>query len=203
MAKAFPLLTINPVGTMADNVSLMLHTRLAEMLHFARHIEDPLRVAELHNMRIAAKRLRYTMELFLPYVDGANGKALAGLLDRTKKVQEMIGDIHDRDVRIPLILGYVRRHEAKRPEIRSGLLALAEREQAERNRIYTDLIAYWQEQQGKYIGRLTSLIAALAQEAFPGAAPVSPVLIPEEPPAPKIQSVRKRTVKAANADSGA
>ena len=187
---------------MGDNLALMLHIRLAEMLHFARHIEDPLRVAELHNMRIAAKRLRYTMELFLPYVGGANGKALAGLLDRTKKIQEMIGEIHDRDVRIPLILDYVHKHESKRPEIRSGLLALTEREQAERARIYTDLIAYWREQQGKYVGRLSSLVAILAQEAFPEAEATSPALIEDNSVTPKTVRTKKRPVAEANADSG-
>jgi hypothetical protein len=161
MAKAFPLLTVDPTGTMADNVALIMHVRLAEMLFFSRHVADPNRVAELHNMRISAKRLRYTMELFLPYTDGPNGKVLSGLLDKTKKIQELIGDIHDRDVRVPLITEFVREREADRPEIRLGLMRLADQEKRDRDRIYNQFIAYWSDQRDKYIARLMALIGAI------------------------------------------
>ena len=50
--------------SLASNAPLMLHTRLEELYEFAPYISDPTRVDELHNMRIAAKRLRYTMEIF-------------------------------------------------------------------------------------------------------------------------------------------
>ena len=150
---------------MADNIALMLHIRLAEMLGFARHIDDPRRVAELHDMRIAAKRLRYSMELFLPYFEGSAAKTLSGLLDKTKKVQELIGEIRDRDVRIPMIAEFLHANEPRRPELRVGLLRLIEQESADRERIYRQLLDYWQDQQPRYVGRLMALIGSIGEGA--------------------------------------
>ncbi len=161
MARAFPLLTIDPSGSVGENGPLFLHIRLAEMLIFARHVHDVERVAELHNMRIAAKRLRYTMELFLPYTEGADNKELASLLDKTKKIQELIGEIHDRDVRVPLLSEFLQAHEHRRPEIRVGLAKLIEQETEERKRIYDQFLAYWTEQKEGYVQRLMLLIGTL------------------------------------------
>jgi CHAD domain-containing protein len=165
MAKAFPLLTVDPTGTLADNMPLILHVRLSEMIFFSRRVADPERVTELHSMRIAAKRLRYTMELVLPYMQGPSGKAMAGLLDKTKKIQELIGEVHDRDVRIPLIMEFVRHCEPDRPEIRLGLMRLAEQERGERERIYNQFVAFWSDQREKYIARLIGSIGAMGSRS--------------------------------------
>jgi hypothetical protein len=50
-------------------------------------------------MRIAAKRLRYTLELFRPEL-GTRGEQQIG---RIKSIQEALGTFHDHDVRIALI----------------------------------------------------------------------------------------------------
>ena len=50
-------------------------------------------------MRISAKRLRYTLELFRPQF----GKAGERQIERVKKIQELLGTLHDHDVRIELI----------------------------------------------------------------------------------------------------
>ena len=47
-------------------------------------------------MRISAKRLRYTLELFRPQF----GKAGERQIERVKTVQELLGTLHDHDVRI-------------------------------------------------------------------------------------------------------
>src|SRR5580692_2211211 len=100
MAKAFPLLAVQIDGSLAANAALMLHIRLAEMYRFAKSVDDVLLVEDLHNMRIAAKRLRYTMEVFAPCFLTAE---FENLYDSVKNVQEQIGDIHDCDVRVPLV----------------------------------------------------------------------------------------------------
>jgi hypothetical protein len=53
-------------------------------------------------MRIAAKRLRYVLEVtaepcFGPYAETA--------LKRTKELQDLLGEIHDCDVQLPRIMG--------------------------------------------------------------------------------------------------
>ena len=47
----------------------------------------------IHRFRIAAKNLRYTMDLFAPLY----GDSPAGLLDQLKQIQDLLGDINDAD----------------------------------------------------------------------------------------------------------
>jgi hypothetical protein len=47
--------------------------------------------AELHAFRLAAKRFRYTLELFLPLY----GPRLAGRVDQVRKIQSLLGDRQD------------------------------------------------------------------------------------------------------------
>ena len=63
-------------------------------------------------MRIAAKRLRYTQEIFAPCFPDKEYKWLS---DQVKSVQEQIGEIHDADVRGPLFQDFVAAHAAGRP----------------------------------------------------------------------------------------
>lgn len=143
MAKALPLPAMNAEGTFGENASLMLLTRFAEMYALSHGIEDVERVQQLHDMRIAAKRLRYTMEIFQPCFAGECGREYKNVYDKVKSIQEQIGDIHDCDVRGPAISRFLEDHVNRRPEIRVGLERLVERESAQRDRMYTEFIAYW------------------------------------------------------------
>ncbi len=69
------------------------------MFDWAPAMRDPENVEELHNMRIAAKRLRYTMELFTPCF----GDDFQRSLKTVEAIQERIGAIHDCDVLLPLL----------------------------------------------------------------------------------------------------
>lgn len=140
MAKAFPLFAVEPGGRLADNTPLMLHTRLAEMYRFASCIDDVERVEELHNMRIAAKRLRYTMEIFASCFPGDN---YASTYESVKSIQEQIGDIHDCDVRVPLLQSFLDAHGDRRPEIKIGIERAIRGEQIKRQRLYQKFRRYW------------------------------------------------------------
>jgi CHAD domain-containing protein len=142
MSKAQPLLAVEPRGLLIDNAPQILYTRYTEMLVFAAHIQNPLNVLQLHSMRIAAKRLRYTLEIFAPAYT-ARTADFDRILADTKKIQEQIGDIHDCDIRVKLIGEYLDRHVAKRPEIRSGLQNLIAREQSTRGTLYAAFLRYW------------------------------------------------------------
>lgn len=54
---------------------------------------------EFHALRIAGKKLRYTIEFFAPVL----GADADGLLSSLKSLQELLGEIHDRDVLIDLL----------------------------------------------------------------------------------------------------
>jgi len=132
MAKALPLHAVNPHESLRSNAPLMLHTRLEELYQFAPYISDPANVEELHNMRIAAKRLRYTLEIFQPCF---SGKDFSKVYDQVKSVQEQIGEIHDRDVRGPLLQAFLEARVGDRPEIRVGLERLIQNQQSDIDRV--------------------------------------------------------------------
>lgn len=142
MAKALPVLAVNPGGSLAENAPLMLHTRLEELYRWAPFVADPARVDELHAMRIAAKRLRYTMEIFAPAFS-ASSKEFDALYDKIKSVQEQIGEVHDADVRGPLLQQFLDDHAGARPEIRVGLETLIASQHKERAVRYRAFVSFW------------------------------------------------------------
>jgi CHAD domain-containing protein len=97
--KARKVKHLDPQGPLADNLERIVRVRLRELTSFMPRAADPREVDALHDMRIAAKRLRYILEvsegLFGPYASRA-GK-------RAKELQDLLGEIHDCDVTIPRI----------------------------------------------------------------------------------------------------
>ena len=71
-----------------------IQERLDEFLAYEPYVHRPECILELHAMRIAAKQLRYTMEVFAPIYPGE----LQPYLQAVKSSQEFLGDIHDCDV---------------------------------------------------------------------------------------------------------
>ncbi|HEX8120562.1 MAG TPA: CHAD domain-containing protein [Solirubrobacteraceae bacterium] len=97
--KARKVKGLDPDGSLGDNAQSIVAARLDELCGFVPRALDPGQVAALHDMRIAAKRLRYVLEVtepcFGPYA------ATAG--KRTKELQDLLGEIHDCDVLVPRI----------------------------------------------------------------------------------------------------
>src|ERR1700709_1767090 len=89
---------LEPDGALADNAERIVRVRLDELHSFIPRALDPYEVTALHDMRIAAKRLRYILEVtadvcFGPYAETA--------LKRTKDLQDLLAEIHDCDVQLP------------------------------------------------------------------------------------------------------
>ncbi len=97
--KARKVKGLDPDGTLADNLERIVAVRLDELCSFMPEAADPAAVTALHDMRIAAKRLRYILEIgapcFGPYA------ATAG--KRAKEIQDLLGEIHDCDETIPRV----------------------------------------------------------------------------------------------------
>ena len=68
--------------------------RVKELLVFEPFVRRPRRIRELHQMRIAAKHLRYTLEGFAPLY----GPRLSLFIGRVLSFHRQLGDIHDYDV---------------------------------------------------------------------------------------------------------
>lgn len=68
--------------------------RLKELEKLSPDLFKPFDVEPLHEMRIAAKRLRYAIELF----QQCWGRSIATFARRTARLQTALGDVHDCDV---------------------------------------------------------------------------------------------------------
>jgi hypothetical protein len=91
---------LDPDGTLADNLERIVATRLDELCSFVPRALDPARVKALHDMRIAAKRLRYILEVAAEPCFGLYAQTA---IKRTKDLQDLLGELHDCDVQLPRV----------------------------------------------------------------------------------------------------
>jgi hypothetical protein len=97
--KARRVKGLDPEGSLRDNVRRIVKVRARELKSFSPAVLDPGNVEALHDMRIAAKRLRYVLELTAPVLgEGAERGA-----KHAKKLQDLLGEIHDCDVSVPRV----------------------------------------------------------------------------------------------------
>jgi hypothetical protein len=99
MAKAKPITGLDVQAPTGHNASIIARTRLAEMYDWSSFVDSPYAVRELHNLRIAAKRLRYTLEIFADFLPGD----CKPMLKELEQIQEELGQLHDSDVKIALL----------------------------------------------------------------------------------------------------
>lgn len=67
---------------------------LRELLDLGASLYEPFEIEELHEMRIAAKRLRYGIELFVH----CWGARIAPFADEIAEMQSFLGEVHDCDI---------------------------------------------------------------------------------------------------------
>ena len=72
----------------------VIQDRLKELEKLSNSLFDPFEIDALHEMRIAAKRLRYALELF----QQCWGSSLGTYARRCARLQTALGDVHDCDV---------------------------------------------------------------------------------------------------------
>src|SRR5579859_3113506 len=99
MAKAKSIDKLDIQAPTGQNARQIARTRLEEMYTWSDAVDSPYAVRELHNLRIAAKRLRYTLEIFADFLP-SNCKLL---VQEIEQVQEELGQVHDSDVLIALL----------------------------------------------------------------------------------------------------
>ena len=101
--KARSVKGLDPEAPLADNAERIVRVRLDELCAFMPRAADPAQVVALHDMRIAAKRLRYILEVtgpcFGPYARTA--------VKLTKDLQDLLGEIHDCDVQLPEVAAFL------------------------------------------------------------------------------------------------
>ncbi len=99
MAKARPITGLNPQDPTGKNARMIAKVRLEDLYSWENFVDNPYNIAELHNMRIAAKRLRYTFEVF----GDALPVACKPIHEELVQLQDELGNFHDTDVMIALL----------------------------------------------------------------------------------------------------
>lgn len=127
--------------------------QVAAFYALAPHIEHPDHVEELHEMRIAAKRLRYALELFAEPLGAGTGPVLAAV----REFQEIVGEIHDADVRVALLTDYLHTRATEHAHALAALAAEAAGADAAKERAWAA--------GGEWTAESVALVAAIARTA--------------------------------------
>jgi hypothetical protein len=174
--KARRVKGLDPDAALADNLQRIVATRLDEMCSFVPRALDPARMKALHDMRIAAKRLRYIMQALAPlYPD-----ELAEPIQAAHLCQTRLGDIHDGDVWIDTLPHFLEEEQARTlayfgsttpfEPLKPGILALHHNRQQQRAQDYQEFVTFWEQLQAQGVWeRLRQTLAAprAAAEAAP------------------------------------
>jgi CHAD domain-containing protein len=149
--KARKVKGIDPDAPLAGNAERIVRTRLDELCDFMPAAADPSAVTELHDMRIAAKRLRYALEVTGPCF----GEYAATAVKHVKELQDLLGEIHDCDEHLPetaafldeLVLADVAAVAAERAapnrSAYAGLVALQVQLRARREVLFARFLELW------------------------------------------------------------
>jgi hypothetical protein len=95
--KARKVKRLDPRASLAENAARIVKVRIGELRSFVPEALDPECSEVQHDMRIAAKRLRYLLEA----TGFCFGRAGATARRRAKEVQDLLGEVHDADVMLP------------------------------------------------------------------------------------------------------
>lgn len=137
--------------TSFDQLGGHLLERLDEFLPHQESLARPDDQAAHHAMRIAAKHLRYTLEICKPAYEGR----LDEFLTVVREIQGLLGEIHDCDVwveqldvfledeRKRIIASYG--HEAPLARLQPGIAYFREERKRQRGERFERLVAYWHE----------------------------------------------------------
>lgn len=144
--------------TPASYQTAYYHINLAieHVMLYAKALADPERITAHHEMRIAAKKLRYTMEIYRDlYGDG-----LAPSIKMVKELQDYLGDMHDCDVWTAFLPLFLTDEEEKSRAyfgntnftamIRPGVRALEEDRKAKRAKLHADANTFWKKNDGMW-----------------------------------------------------
>jgi CHAD domain-containing protein len=156
--KARPVEGLDPDAPLLENAQKMVAVRIAELWKLGERALNPAKRKALHDTRIAAKRVRYLLEITQPCF-GPPAKKGAKV---ARQLQDLLGEIHDCDV----MSERVRARADDVPvedERYIGLEALASYLEARRRVLHRQYVEFWNElQRDGFRGRLEESLGAHA-----------------------------------------
>lgn len=99
VAQARPITELDAQEPGGENARQIIRERLADMDAYAPYIESPEHIQELHDLRIAAKRVRYTLEVFAEILPAQSQEFVEALT----QLQDKLGALHDSEVLLALL----------------------------------------------------------------------------------------------------
>jgi hypothetical protein len=103
--KARKVKKLDPTAPLGENAGRIIQTRVDELRSFAPQALAPDATEAQHDMRIAAKRLRYTLEV----TGFCFGKPAQTARRRARDLQDLLGEMHDCDVMLPRVQAEIER----------------------------------------------------------------------------------------------
>lgn len=142
-----------------------INERLVALFSFEHSLDDPKDRLGHHQMRIAAKRLRYTLEICnLPFKN-----RLAEHIDAMKRLQSLLGWLHDCDVWLDDIKTFSRDEKSRIVEylgsarafkrLKRGIDFLARQRRTDRKESFEQSVKFWKHlAEGDFWNNLNSLL---------------------------------------------
>jgi CHAD domain-containing protein len=121
---------LDPSGPLRPNIARIISVRLDELRGIVEEALAPDASKAQHDMRIAAKRLRYVLELFEPCL-GEEGETACRA---AKQLQSVLGDLHDCDLMLTKV---------------KHISSVAGAMRARRRRLFQDFVELWQSEVSK------------------------------------------------------
>lgn len=128
--KARAIEGLRPDRPLSPNIARIVAVRLDELRGFGDAALAPDAGEAQHDMRIAAKRLRYVLEIFAPCL----GEEADAARRAAKQLQSVLGDLHDCDLML-----------TKVGQIGSVAVLLRDR----RERLFREFVELWQSEASK------------------------------------------------------
>ena len=97
--KARRVKKLDPAGPLVEQAARIVVVRVDELRSFASDALEPERSGQQHDMRIAAKRLRYVLEA----TEFCFGRPGTNARRRARDLQGLLGELHDCDVMLPRV----------------------------------------------------------------------------------------------------
>jgi hypothetical protein len=101
--KARRVKRLDPDGRLDENAARIVAVRLAEVKDLAPKALKPKAATAQHDLRIAAKRLRYVLEV----TGFCFGRPADTARRCARDLQDILGEIHDCDVMLPRVLTHL------------------------------------------------------------------------------------------------